>query len=179
MADRELHQQLLGMGFTLIRESPHLIYRHENGKQFVTGQTPSDYKHRLNALSDAAIVAGLSKRGQEARIGERKRRRRTQAPAAVDPRGAGPYMPPRPTEAPSVAAPLVVEAETWRRNVPVKIENLSGRQPKPKPLPRVPAAHKRAVDNLPRGMRDRVLKLAGGDYTKIKILADNRVEVAT
>lgn len=170
------------MGFTLVRESPHLIYRHRNGKQFATGSTPGDFRHRQNALSDAAIVAGLSNQGREARIGERKRRRRTSAPAAVDPRGSGPAIPIsyRPETPRAIGARLVeVDGEYERRSVPVAITNMRPYTPRPRPLPKVPAAHRRAVDSLPKGMRDRVLKLAGGDYSRIKILADNRVEIAS
>lgn len=186
MADRELHEKLTEMGYTLIRETPHLIYRHKNGGQFVTGATPGDFRHRQNALSDAAIVAGLSNQGREAREGERRRKKRGLAPAAVDPRGRGPEIrmtppPLAPSQRVSVermVAVTVEEGEVERRTVPVEIRNLSNRPPKPKPLPKVPVAHKRAVDALPRGMRERVLKLAAGDYTRIKILADNRVEVS-
>lgn len=184
MADRELHEKLVAMGFTLIRESPHLIYRHINGKQFTTGATPGDFRHRQNALSDAAIVAGLSNQGREAREGERRRKKRSLAPAAVDPRGRGPaiaFIRPEPVRVnvERLVAVTVEDGEVSRRTVPVQIRNIADYEPKPKPLPKVPVAHRRAVDSLPRGMRERVLKLAAGDYTRIKILADNRVEVAS
>lgn len=187
MAERAVHNELESMGFTLVRESPHLIYRHNNGAQLAMAKTPSEWRSIKNTLAQAAVLAGVSKQGQEAREGERRRKKRGVAPAAVDPRANDApalsfsrYAPEAPSQRVSVERMIAVtveDGEVERRTVPVQIRNLSNRPPVPKPLPRVPAAHKRAVDALPRGMRERVLKLAKGDYTRIKILADNRVEV--
>lgn len=180
----EIRDQLQVMGFLLVRQDGgHLVYRHPNGGQLVAAASPSDYRAYANTLAEARRLAGVSKQGQEARAGERRKRRRGQPPAAIDPRAAGPAIPmvakPAQVPLPRPVADAVEEPEAPSvRNVPVVIKNLGDYEPKPKPLPKVPVAHIRAVDALPKGMRDRVLKLAKGDYSKIKILADNRVEVS-
>lgn len=184
MADNKyVHERLASLGYELLRyDGPHPVYRHTvKGARLTVAVSPSDWRSTANLLATAARLAGVSNQGREAREGERRQRKPKAAPAAVDPRAAGPEIPSRPEPAPTNGAgPVVVEQIVEpARNVPVTIANISGRDPKPKPLPNVSAAHIRAVDNLPKGMRDRVLKLAKGDYSKIKILADNRVEVSS
>lgn len=180
----EIRDQIEQLGFRLARQDGgHLVYRHtQNSNQLYVAKTPSDYRAAANTLAEARRLAGVSKQGQEARAGERRKRRRGQPPAAIDPRAAGPAIPmvakPAQVPLPRPVAEVVEPEAPSVRNVPVAIKNLRDYEPKPKPLPKVPIAHIRAVDNLPKGMRDRVLKLAKGDYSKIKILADNRVEVS-
>lgn len=176
----ELTAELERLGYELLRDTgPHRIYQNANGARVVVAKTSSDWRATANTIADARRLAGLGNQGKEARVGVRRKRRRGQPPAAVDPRAAGPAIPDRPREVePQLPRPVVgVVEQEQRRNVPVQIRNIADHEPKPKVLPQAPIAHIRAVDALPKGMRDRVLKLAKGDYTKIKILADNRVEV--
>lgn len=177
MPNRSTHERLLELGFEQIRGGggSHLIYRHSNGSQLTTPSTPSDYRSTANTLAQAARLAGVSNQGREAVQGQRRKKRRATPPAAIDPRGRGPEIPLQSTERNKAQSVSVPNGEVERRTVPVVIANMNPYRPRP--VPRAPIAHIRAVDALPRGMRDRVLKLAAGDYTRIKILADNRVEI--
>lgn len=181
MANREIQERLHEMGYELLREGgSHLIYRHANGARLTAPATPSDYRAVANTLAQAAILAGVSKQGREAVEGNRRRKKRALPPAAINPATTGPVIPsPARAAAPRPAAATRIEdGEIERRSVPVVIANMHP-QRRRRPEKRVPVAHIRAVDALPKGMRDRVLKLAGGDYSRIKILADNRVEITS
>jgi hypothetical protein len=81
-------------GAELLRSKKHNIYRLKDGSRYVTPATPSDVHAWRNCLSFLKVKLGLSLRGEDARVGSPKekrkaRQRQPRQPSALSPSPIG------------------------------------------------------------------------------------------
>lgn len=88
-------------GFDLVRQKKHRVYKHPDGRTFVTSSTPSDWRTEKNVLGDFSNLTGLDK--EELLRPTKPKRQRTRL-TPLDPDQPVLLSPPEPVP----AAPVVV-----------------------------------------------------------------------